>query len=148
MTATSLIRYTLVFLAVAVGAAMLVGFLNARADTTLGSSAQLIVPAMIAAVIEGARFARANKRKPSRREAWNFAWAAMLVATALNLALAYGGGDLVPEFARLAIAPAGSKQFLILLGLYAGGYLICNRFFLGIGAGNQLGLMRSRGEIE
>ncbi len=148
MSVTILIRYALVFLAVAVGVGLLVGFLNARMDSTLGSSAQLMVPAMIAAVIEGQQFARRTKRKPSSREAWNFAWVAMLVATALNVALAYGGGAALPEFARLAIAPVLSKQFLILLGLYAGGYLLCNRFFLSIAAGNQLSLMRGRGEIE
>jgi len=148
MSAVALARYGAVFVAVAIGVAVLVSVVNASTESTLGSSAQLMVPAMIASVIEGQQFARREKRKPDVREAWNFAWAAMIVATGLNVALAYLGGDFVPEFARLAIAPAGSKQFLILLGLYAGGYLIFNRFFLGIGAGNQISLMRSRGEIE
>jgi len=148
MSAAGLIRYAAVFLAVALGVAFLVSYLNTRMDGALGSSAQLMVPAMIAAVIEGSQFARRHKRKPDSREAWNFAWVTMALAIVLNIALAYGGGALVPEFARLAIAPVGSKQFLILLGLYAGGYLLCNRFFIAIGAGNQLGLMRSRGEIE
>ena len=72
----------------------------------------------------------------------------MLIATGLNVALAYLAGGVAPEFAKLAIAAPGSNQFLILLGLYAGGYLIFNRLFVGIGAGNQLSLLRSRGEIE
>lgn len=148
MSVTGLIRYALVFLAVAVGVGLLVKFLNARTESTLGSSAQLMVPAMIAAAIEGSRFARMRKRKPQGVEAWNFAWAAAAVATALNLVLAYYGGSLLPEFARLAAAPAPSQQFFLLLGLYAGGYLIFNRVFLGLGAGNQLSLMRSRGEID
>ena len=148
MTAASLFRYGVVFLAMSLGVAVLVSFLNTRVDTALGSSAQIMVPAMIAALIEGSWFARARKRKPNRREAWNFAWAATAVAVVLNIGLAYGAGDVTPEFAKLAIAPPGSKQFLILLGLYAGGYLICNRFFLGLGAGNQVTLMRGRGEIE
>ena len=142
------LRYGIVFLAVAVGASLLVSLLTATVDSTLGSSAQLMVPAMIAAVIEGQQFARREKRRPAGAAAWNFTWIATVIATGLNLALAHFAGALVPEFARLAIAPAGSKQALILLGLYAGAYLVCNRLFLGIGAGNQLSLMRSRGEIE
>lgn len=148
MSPAAIIRYGAVFVGVAVGVALLVSFVNTTTESVLGSSAQLMVPAMIAAVLEGQKFASGEKRKPSGREAWDFTWIATLIATALNVALAYLGGTLMPEFAKLAVAPAGSKQFLILLGLYAGGYLLCNRFFLGIGAGNQLSLMRSRGEIE
>uniref|UniRef100_UPI003B524553 ABZJ_00895 family protein n=1 Tax=Roseovarius indicus TaxID=540747 RepID=UPI003B524553 len=148
MSAVSLIRYALVFLAVAIGVALIVGVLNAQVDSALGSSAQLMVPAMIGAVVEGQQFARREKRRPKGAEAWNFTWAATGIAVVLNVALAYGGGQWLPEFGKLAVAAPGSRQFLILLGLYAGGYLICNRVFLGIAAGNQLSLMRSKGEIE
>lgn len=142
------LRYAIVFLAVALGVALLVGVVNAQAATTLGSSAQLMVPAMIAALVEGGLFARKTRRKPRSGEIWGFTWLATLTATALNVALAYGAGAIAPEFGKLAIAAPFSKQFLILLGLYAGGYLICNRFFFGIGAGNQLSLIRSREEQE
>ena len=79
---------------------------------------------------------------------WNFTWIATLIATGLNVAMAYTAGSIAPEFGKLAIAPLFGQQFLVLLGLYAGGYLVCNRLFFGIGQGNQLSLMRSRGEIE
>ena len=148
MSISSYIRYALVFLAVAIGVALLVGYLNATVDSALGSSAQLMVPAMIGAVVEGGQFARMERRKPNSAEAWMFTWVAAAIATALNVALAYLAGGIAPEFARLAVAAPDSKQFLILLGLYAGGYLICNRLFLGIGAGNQLSVLRSKGEIE
>ncbi|QGX99403.1 hypothetical protein EI983_14480 [Roseovarius faecimaris] len=142
------IRYGLVFLVVALGAALAVRALNTNLDTVLGSSAQLMVPAMIAALIEGQQFAKAQKRKPDSSEIWGFTWIATGVAVVLNVALAYGASGFAPEFDKLAIAPLLGQQFLILLGLYAGGYLICNRFFAGLGAGNQLSLMRNRGEAE
>ncbi|MFO7771277.1 MAG: ABZJ_00895 family protein [Roseovarius gahaiensis] len=142
------LRYGIVFLVTAVGVALAVAGLNAQVDTQLGSSAQLMVPAMIAAVIEGQQFARKAGHKPAGRLAWRFTWTASVIAVALNVALAYGAAGLAPEFGKLAIAPALSKQFLILLGLYAGGYVICNRLFLGIGAGNQLTLMRGRDGSE
>ena len=144
----ALIRYGAVFLAVALGVALVVQYANSTWDSTLGSAAQIMVPAMIAAGVEGSQFAKAERRKPNSAEIWGLSWLAMFVATGLNIALAFLAGDLAPEFGKLAIAPFPSKQFLILIGLYAGGYLICNRMFLGIGAGNKLSLMRSKGLIE
>lgn len=142
------LRYGLVFVVVALGVALAIRALNSGFETVLGSSAQLMVPAMIAALIEGQQFARAEKRKPDSREIWRFTWIATVLAVALNVALAYGAGGFATEFGKLAIAPFPGQQFVILLCLYAGGYLICNRFFAGLGAGNQLSLMRSRGEVE
>jgi hypothetical protein len=143
-----LLRYAIVFIAVALGTALLVRALNTHADGVLGSSAQLMVPAMIAAALEGQQSARANRARAATGVIWSFTWLATLVATVLNVAIAYLAGSIAPEFGKLAIAPFGGQQFLILLGLYAGGYLICNRLFFGIGQSNQLSLMRSRGEIE
>jgi len=142
------IRYGLVFLAVALGAALLIGVLNTNAGGTLGSGAQLMVPAMIAALIEGQQFARNHKARASSAQLWGFTWIATLIATGLNVALAYLAAPIAPEFAKLAVAAPMSQQFLVLLGLYAGGYLVFNRIFYGIGIGNQLSLMRSRGEVE
>ena len=142
------VRYGLVFAAVALGAAFAIQALNTTTDNVLGSSAQLMVPAMIAALVEGQQFARSEKRRPNTREIWGFTWIATLVAVVLNVAIAFGAGRFAPEFGKLAIAAPASQQFILLLGIYAGGYVICNRFFAGLGAGNQLSLMRSRGELE
>lgn len=144
----NLIRYAVVFVTVALGVALAVRGLNTQIDNVLGSSAQLMVPAMIAALIEGQQFARAHKRRPNSAEIWGFTWMATAIATILNLVLAYAAGSFAPEFGKLAIAVPLSQQFNLLLAIYAGGYLICNRFFAGLGAGNQLSLMRSRGDIE
>ena len=142
------LRYGIVFVIVAVGTAMLISGLNTQVSGTLGSSAQLMVPAMIAAAIEGQQNAKATKARAATAGIWNFTWIATLIAAGLNVALAYTAGSIAPEFGKLAIAPLFGQQFLVLLGLYAGGYLVCNRLFFGIGQGNQLSLMRSRGEIE
>ena len=142
------LRYGIVFVIIALGTAMLITGLNTQVSGTLGSSAQLMVPAMIAAAIEGQQNAKSTKERASTAAIWNFTWIATLIATGLNLGLAYAAGSIAPEFAKLAIAPVFGQQFLVLLGLYAGGYILCNRLFFGIGQGNQLSLMRSRGEIE
>ncbi|WP_120502079.1 ABZJ_00895 family protein [Roseovarius sp. EL26] len=138
------LRYACVFVVTALGTGVLVSVLKQNVTSGIGSSAQLMVPAMIAAVIEGQRWAKTQKVKPNSGQVWGFAWIAAALATGLNVVLAYGAGAILPEFAKLAIAPALSKQFLILLGIYAGGYLICNWFFYNLGAGNQLTLMQDR----
>ncbi|PVA10912.1 hypothetical protein DC366_03735 [Pelagivirga sediminicola] len=132
------LRYTAVFLTVAIGVALIVMAANAWLDAGLGSSAQLLAPAMIAALIEGRAFVRAETRRPNPAEAWNFAILATVLAVALNVALSYAMTALLPEFARLTIAPFGSRQFLLLLGIYALGYLLSNRFLLGLGARSEL----------
>lgn len=132
----------------AIGVALIVMAANAWLDAGLGSSAQLLVPAMVAALIEGRTFVRAEGRKPNMAEAWNFALLATVLALVLNVALSYAMTALMPEFARLTIAPFGSRQFLLLLALYGLGYLLSNRFFLGIGARSEQDAATRRNGVD
>lgn len=142
------LRYALVFLAVAIGVAQVVRLLGVTQEDMLGSAAQIMVPAMIAALIEGQQYVRHHMALPGGVRAWRFAFAATGMAVALNLLLAFAPGWIAPEFAKLSIAAPGSQQFLILLVLYAGGYLLSNRVFFGIGAGNTMSRSKSREEGE
>ncbi|HEY9040234.1 MAG TPA: ABZJ_00895 family protein [Roseovarius sp.] len=141
------LRYTAVFLGMAIGVALIVLAVNAWADSGLGSSAQLLAPAMVAALIEGRAFVRSEGRKPNPAEAWNFALLATALAVVLNVALSYAMTGLAPEFAKLTIAEFGSGQFMILLALYALGYLLSNRFFLGLGARNEQDAAARRNDL-
>jgi hypothetical protein len=136
------LRYVLVFTLTAMGTGVLLMYLQDKTQSPLGSSAQVLVPAMIAALIEGQRFARHHGRKPTYKEAMNFMWIASGIAMALNLAFSFLAASLLPEFAKLAIAPVFSAQFNVLMLIFAVGYLISNRFFLGIGAGNEITLSK------
>jgi hypothetical protein len=140
------LRYSAVFLAVAIGVAQVVRLLGITKDEMLGSAAQIMVPAMIAALIEGQQYVRRHAALPGSSRAWRFGFIGMGVATVLNVALAYAGPQVAPEFAKLAIAAPGSQQFVTLLLMYAGGYLLANRFFYGIGAGNTMSREKARDE--
>lgn len=140
------LRYSAVFLTVAIGVAQVVRLLGITKDEMLGSAAQIMVPAMIAALIEGQQYVRRRGALPGSSRAWRFAFVGMGVATVLNVALAYAGPDVAPEFGKLAIAAPGSQQFVTLLLMYAGGYLLANRFFFGIGAGNTMSREKAREE--
>ncbi|MDD9726977.1 ABZJ_00895 family protein [Roseovarius sp. SK2] len=140
------LRYSAVFLAVAIGVSQVVRLLGITKDEMLGSAAQIMVPAMIAALIEGQQYVRRHAGLPGSSRAWRFGFIGMGVATVLNVALAYAGPQVAPEFAKLAIAAPGSQQFVTLLLMYAGGYLLANRFFYGIGAGNTMSRDKAREE--
>ncbi|MCR9146955.1 MAG: ABZJ_00895 family protein [Rhodobacteraceae bacterium] len=142
------LRYSLVFLSVAVGVSQIVIWLDRDPGAAFGSAAQIMVPAMIAALVEGGQVAKRRKAPLASSRAWAFAGVAAGIATVLNLLLAFAGPRVAPEFAKLAIAPVSSGQFWVLLAVYAGGYVIANRFFYGLGANNQLRLMRQRGEAQ
>jgi len=142
------LRYALVFTFTAISTGILITFLQDKTQSSLGSSAQVLVPAMIAALIEGQRFARHHRRKPTYKEAMGFMWIASGIAIMLNLAFSFLVASLLPEFGKLAIAPIFSTQFNVLMLIFVVGYLIANRFFLGIGAGNQLTLSKQPDETE
>ncbi|WP_135505886.1 ABZJ_00895 family protein [Roseovarius aestuariivivens] len=142
------LRYAFVFLAVAVGVAQVVLWLDRDPGLSFGGALQLMVPAMIAALIEGGQLAKRERARPSSARAWRFAGVAAGIATLLNLALAFAGPQVAPEFAKLAIAPVDGRQFWLLLAIYAGGYFIVNRFFYGLGAGNTISRLKAHEERE
>ena len=131
------LRYTGVFLGIAVLSALVVLALNTWANAQLGSSGQLLAPAMIAALLEGRAFVRNESRAPNPSEAWNFALLATALAVALNVALSYAGSQLIPAASAQSIAPVGTRAFWMLLGAHTLVYLLSNRFFLGLGVRNE-----------
>jgi len=130
------LRYSLVFVATALGGALLVYGVHAYRGTQLGSAAQLMVPAMIASVVEGRQYYRTNGARPHANEVLRLAVIFTGLATVLNVGLAYLPGGLMIQFAKLAVAPAFGQQFGMLLGIYALGYLVFNWFFFRLGAQN------------
>jgi hypothetical protein len=128
------LRYTVIFLCIAVLSALVVLALNTWADAGLGSSGQLLAPAMIAALLEGRSFVRDEARAPNSSEAWNFAVLATVLAVALNVGLSYAAASLIPAGSAQSVAPVGTRAFWILLGVHTLVYLLSNRFFLGLGA--------------
>ncbi|MFD0859146.1 ABZJ_00895 family protein [Roseovarius aquimarinus] len=131
------LRYTAIFLGVAVASALIVLALNTWADAGLGASGQLLAPAMIAALLEGRAFVRDEGRVPNPSEAWNFALLATGLAVLLNAALSFGAVWVIPEGSAQSVAPIGTRAFWLMLAVHAIIYLLSNRFFLGLGARNE-----------
>lgn len=131
------LRYTGVFLGIAILSALVVLALNTWAGAQLGSSGQLLAPAMIAALLEGRAFVRDEDRGPNLSETWNFVLLATVLAISLNVTLSYAGSQMIPAASAQSIAPVGTRGFWIMLGVHALVYLLANRFFLGLGARNE-----------
>ncbi|SEK43839.1 ABZJ_00895 family protein [Roseovarius nanhaiticus] len=131
------LRYTAVFLGIAVLSALIVLALNAWADAGLGSAGQLLAPAMIAALLEGRSFVREESRMPNPSEAWNFALLATGLAIVLNVALSYASTWVIPPASVQSVTPFGTRGYWIMLVVHSIIYLLSNRFFLGLGARNE-----------
>ncbi|MEI4194536.1 ABZJ_00895 family protein [Roseovarius sp. E0-M6] len=140
------LRYALIFLATALGVGFVVGAMGSEGSTGIMVTLHLMVPAMIAALIEGMQAARARGAVPPRTALWRFAVVATVVAVALALGVGHLAGGIAPAFAGLAMVESGDAARLI--AICAGGYLLCNRFLYGLGAANHLNTMRKRGDIE
>ena len=131
------LRYTGVFLGIAVLSALVVLALNTWTDAQLGSSGQLLAPAMIAALLEGRAFVREENRAPNPSETWNFVLLATVLAISLNVVLSFAGSHLIPAASAQSVAPVGTRGFWIMLVVHALVYLVSNRFFLGLGVRNE-----------
>lgn len=131
------LRYTGVFLGVAVFSTIVVLALNTWANAGLGSAGQLLAPAMIAALLEGRAFVRRETRIPDASEAWSFALIATGLAVALNIVLSYVSTQLIPVGSALSVGYMAARGFWIMLVLHTLVYLLSNRFFLGYGARSE-----------
>ncbi len=146
MSVVVVVRHGVVFPATAISVNYVVRRLQARIDGSPGSPAQGVVPAMIAALLEGNHLAR-RRRKPDPREARRFARDGAEPASFPNLAPARLGSALVPKFARPAAQPSITGHVLALPGLHAGAHPICDRLLPGFGVNHRLSPMGSGGEI-
>ncbi|QYX58274.1 ABZJ_00895 family protein [Roseovarius sp. SCSIO 43702] len=137
------LRYALVFLA----AALVIGLsVRAMGSEVVGLmvTLHLMVPAMIAALVEGRQAARILGAVPPRAALWRFALVASVIALALALSLGHLAGRAAPAFATLVGSPDAAR---LLAGCIIG-YLLCNRFLFALGAKNHLDRMKQDGEGE
>lgn len=125
-------RYALVYFLAALGFAVLSGLLEAFTDLSGGGGAATVIPAMVAAVYEGQRWAQANGGPmPEKGALWRGAWRCTIAAAAVNL-VTFVLLWMVPAIRELMQAIPFvfiAVLFVILLGVT----LLINRFGLGLG---------------
>lgn len=128
------LRFALWFTGLTIGIPVLLNLIRSYADLDLDSSAVSIIPMMIASMLEGTQFARAEQRHPEGKEAW--AITLRLTGVALVISLAFGA-------VMIALMPAGLPQIglAVWAALSVGAALLfwgLGRLFFGMGAKNEL----------
>lgn len=130
-------RYAIVYLLATVGFAVAAEMLSVYAGVAGGSGAATVVPAMVASIFEGQRWARHHGGSiPAKGALWQGAWRCTLAAAAVNL-VTLGLLWMVPAIrAPLQAVPAVLVAiiFVVLLGVT----LLVNRFGLGLGVKSEL----------
>ncbi len=126
-------RYAMYYVAVLVAAAIIIGLLRQLASIDLATSFIPIVPAMVAAMVEGHKLSREGAEYPAGKAAW--------IAAAQMTGVALGFNALLGLLVFGALSGAGIQMssiviFLGFLALYCVFWLVTNRIFLTQGYRN------------
>ena len=131
-------RYALVFIGTSLGLWALTMLALLVFEFDISNGGMVILPPLVAAMIEGHRFARSNGRLPEKLEMWKFARLAALVVMAVTMVFTVIMTFFVPELRELMAQRMGAGVLLALVVLQALIAFLVTRFFLGFGAKSGL----------
>ncbi len=136
-------RYLLVFAGALILLIVLVLAGQALFGINLSSAAIPLIPAMVAAAVEGQRHARGSSTDPSAKESWLAAVKMSFIALGLNI-LQLGMMMLVElsTYTRIAQNPVAS---LSILAVYFVLWVVVNWFFYRIGLRNERSAGKRKG---
>ncbi|QDC11073.1 hypothetical protein FHY55_18350 [Oceanicola sp. D3] len=130
----NLMRYAGVYIAAAVGLAVLIWIADAAFGLRLPTGLSTALPPMLAALLEGQAFARAYRELAPNGEAWSIALRMTLVVAVINAVILLGMLLFTPQLADPEAFGIIAVVFVVLLGLV----LVVNRVFFGMGVKSQL----------
>ncbi len=136
----SLLRYAGIYIATALGLALLTWVLASFAGVRLPTGLSTALPPMLAALLEGQAFARETREPLLNDEAWSAAFRMTLVVAVINAIILGGVLLFTPELTNPEVLTIVGVVFLVLLVVV----LLVNRIFLGMGARSQLKALESR----
>jgi len=131
-------RYTLVFLGVSVGLWILSLLVMQIFKFDIANGGMVILPPMVAAMIEGHKFAGQNGHLPEKSDMWKFARIATLVVLALTMIFTVVMTFVVPELRSLMAQRMGGGILMAAVLVQALVAFLVTRFFLGLGAKSAL----------
>ncbi|MEM1236029.1 MAG: ABZJ_00895 family protein [Pseudomonadota bacterium] len=134
----NLTRYAMWFAGASLVALTLVMAVQMVFSVQLGSAFVPIIPAMVAAMVEGSKWAKSSREKLPAP--WKDAGAMTGVAIGLTALLI-----LATTPAVLGMGREGIRVVILISGVYAIFWLITNRVFLGMGARNEWAAQDRRG---
>ncbi|MGH1415984.1 MAG: ABZJ_00895 family protein [Pelagimonas sp.] len=133
----NLIRYTVIYVLAITGLMAISFALQVFTNIEMPTGVSTVLPVMMAAMLEGQRYARETKQPIEPNDAWKAALAATGVVIVVSILLVAVFFVFVPGFAGL-FAALGSVGLLIVLTISLVIVLLANRFALTMGAKNEL----------
>lgn len=131
-------RYTLVFLGVSVGLWVLSLLVMQIFKFDIANGGMMILPPMVAAMVEGNKFAQQNGRLPEKGDMWKFARIAALVVLAISMVFTAVMTFVIPELRNLMAQRMGGGILMAAVLVQALVAFLVTRFFLGLGAKSAL----------
>lgn len=131
-------RFALVFLGMTIGLPLLLVAIGMLTGIDLNNAGTSIIPIMIASLIEGQHFARADARRPTSAEAWKIALQLTGLAVILSVGLAILSFLIWPDLMGLVpLSWFGIIALVVALVMF-----ITSRVFFALGAKTQLRAMK------
>ncbi|MDJ0821490.1 MAG: ABZJ_00895 family protein [Paracoccaceae bacterium] len=140
----NLLRYTGIYVLTGTTLMVLSVFLERAVGIALSSMISMIVPPLVAALLEGKRIARVTMAPISNGEAWRAALAATAVVAVLNVVF-LGVWMLLPQVSH-AMRGAELSSLGLLFAVLLGVVLLINRIFLTMGSSQEMKLIARQSE--
>lgn len=140
----SLPRYALVYIGTAIGISLFLEALVRFVGIDVSSGGTSVIPAILAAMVEGQKRAAAGAELYTSSEAWTAAFLMTLVAMAIAVAAMFGLSFIAAWAELLAII--SPEAWIFILGFAGLVTLGCNRFFLTMGYRNQRKVMEKKAQ--
>lgn len=141
-------RFTIVYAASALALIAVVSTVQIFLGFRIANGGMSIIPGIVAAMIEGQRYARESRALPEAAAMWRFARAAALVILGVSLILIVGLSLIMPQLRQMMSDPMGASVLFAGSLLQAALGLVLVRFFVGMGAKSQLTAIRKQEERE
>ncbi len=139
-------RFTLVYVATSLALIAIVSAVQAFMGFRIANGGMSIIPAIVAAMMEGQRYAGAHRALPEGADMWRFAKAAALVILGLSLVFVVLFSLIMPQIRQMMSDPVGASVLFAGSLLQAALGLVLVRFFIGMGAKSQLTAIRKQEE--
>lgn len=131
-------RYIIVFLGVSVGLWFLSLLVLQIFDFDISNGGMVLLPPLVASMIEGNKFARSTGRMPETGEMWRFARTAAMVVLAITMIFTVVMTFVIPDLRALMGQRMGAGILMGAVLIQAVVALLVTRFFLGFGAKSGL----------
>ena len=138
------LRFTAILIALTVGLPMLAALIRQYAGFNVSSSAFVIIPPMLAAIVEGQALARSQGRVPIAAEKLRFTGLGLLIVIVLNAVLFWIAAQSANELRLLFSAGPGGGLIAGLLAFFVALVAGSLYFFYGFGAATELRAIAKR----